>query len=153
MGIEHEFEIIIDKSIGLRNLQLSKGDNYGCFIKIKSSEYKKLSFRFIIRPDWSEVSFVKDLYVKSNNHFVKLNKVLQTLHHVVYDADICLHKKITYISIYSEHTKSLFTDYYPYISLNLNNNNFRIIRENFTYPSIEYPLVPPYRDYEIDEID
>ncbi|AST09388.1 host-range protein [Murmansk poxvirus] len=147
MGIQHEFDIIIDRCIGLRNLQLYKGDNYGCMLKITSNDYKKMRFRFIIRPDWSEVEEVKELIVTSNNYPVKLNKVEQTLHHVIYDADICLYKKVTNISIYSEKSTELFRDKYPHISLNLNNNDFRIKKENCAYPDIEYPLIP-YRDYE-----
>ncbi|AKJ93651.1 type 1 ifn inhibitor [Raccoonpox virus] len=146
MGIQHEFDIIIG-DIALRNLQLHKGNNYGCKIKIVSDIYKQLKFRFIIRPDWSEVKEVKGLTVFANKYFVKLNKVDESLHYVIYDAVIHLYSKTTEIMVYSDDNNELFKYYYPYISLNLNNKKFKVKEENYSSPYIEHPLIP-YRDYE-----
>ncbi|AOP31499.1 type 1 ifn inhibitor [Skunkpox virus] len=146
MGIQHEFDVMIG-DIALRNLQLHKGNNYGCKIKIVSDTYKKLKIRCIIRPDWSEVTDVKGLIIFANGYIVKLNKVDESFNHVAYDAVINLYNKKTDIMISSDDDPYLFKNYYPYISLNLNNKKFKVKEENYSSPYIEYPLIP-YRDYE-----
>nr|SMZ64576.1 Host-range virulence factor [Cowpox virus] len=147
MGIQHEFDIIINGDIALRNLQLHKGDNYGCRLKIISNGYKQLKFRFIIRPDWSEIDDVKGLTVFSNNYAVKVNKVDDTFYYVIYEAVIHLYNKKTEILIYSDDENELFKHYYPYISLNMTSKKYKVKEENYSSPYIEHPLIP-YRDYE-----
>ncbi|AFB76914.1 host range virulence factor [Cotia virus SPAn232] len=142
MGITHEFEIIIDNCIALRQLELCKGDNYGCKIRIISKYTSKLNFRFIIRPVWSEVTHIKEITATVNGDDLPLNKVSESMYCVIYEADIYLNRRITTVLVSSSgNNTEMFKKYYPNIKLNLISKKYDVEKYNYGYPYIECPLL------------
>ncbi len=137
MGITHNFDIEIENlSICLRDLEVFKGDYYGCTIFVYANIPREMIFRVVLRPDWSEVETPKPVNMTLNDKILELEEVENTLHRIVYKIKVMVTGRVV-IRFFSDYKFELFKNYFPIINLNLKKGEYKVVEQNYTYANID----------------
>ncbi|AYC44651.1 host range protein [Moosepox virus GoldyGopher14] len=139
MGITHELDIlIVSENLSLKNVELLKGDSYGCLINIKVNGQKTFDFMFILRPDWTEVQKVKSIKMLNNGFPVEMKVIKSSLFEVVYQASFttCFN---TTLEIFSDNFKQ-FKEKYPIVNINTIKREYEIVNSGMTCINLDSPI-------------
>ncbi|QHR82606.1 host range virulence factor [Brazilian porcupinepox virus 1] len=138
MGITHEFDIFItNDDIAVKNVELIKGDNYGCSIDFKVSSEKRIDMILVLQPDWSETS-PKKINVMLNGSEVDTDIIISTLYKVVYSFSFSIDSNST-LNIYSDNSPS-FISKYPYICIDIDRKRYSVVNRGYTYVYVNSPI-------------
>ncbi|CAC21305.1 67R protein [Yaba-like disease virus] len=139
MGITHELDIFVtNEDLALKNVELFKGNSYGCFINLKVKEEKKFNIIFVLKPDWSEVDKVKPIRMIVNNNSVDVEKVSESLYQVVYSASFSINSD-SYVKVFSDNPDK-YKHMYPTVTINVPKKKFKVVDQGNTYMFIQSPI-------------
>ncbi|AAR07423.1 67R [Yaba monkey tumor virus] len=139
MGITHELDIFVtNEDLALKNIELFKGNSYGCFINLKVKEEKRFNMIFVLRPDWSEIDSVKPIRMTVNNNHVDVEKVSESIHEVVYSASFLISFN-SLVKVFSDDPDK-YKNVYPTVTINVPKKKFKVVDQGNTYMFIQYPI-------------
>nr|QIJ55618.1 recombinant pox virus host range protein [Myxoma virus]UPO78964.1 ha-M064 [Myxoma virus]UPO78969.1 M064 [Myxoma virus] len=139
MGINHCLDIFVTtENLSLKQVNLYRGDSYGCTIKVKTDVGKNIEFVIVLEPDWSEVVKVKPILMRVNGKKNKLKLVEKTLMTVIYTTTIFIEKN-SVIEFYSDRDE-LYTDGYPSLVIDMIKKQCKIVEVGRSYIYIDFPI-------------
>ncbi|QEJ79215.1 host-range protein [Goatpox virus] len=151
MGIRHELDILlVSENIALKNVELLKGDSYGCTINIKVNQQKKLDFIIILRPDWTEVRNVKKINMVCNGVVIDTTLIKKSFYEEVYSSSVTVFQNTT-VEFFSDTSKK-YKEEYPIVNINTIKRYYEIKDSrmtciNFESPISDYDQVNYLKDY------